>query len=564
MAQKIIIYQVIPRLFGNDNHTKIPNGTIKQNGCGKLSAFTPKALQEIKKMGITHIWFTGIIEHATQTDYSHIGITPDNPQIVKGKAGSPYAIKDYYDIHPDLADIPSQRMEEFERLIKRTHKEGLKAVIDFVPNHVARQYHSDAKPPHTADFGATDDNTQHFLPDNNFYYLPHQTLHLPFNPQENQTPYIETPAKATGNNCFSPSPGPNDWYETIKLNYGIDFHNGESKHFTPIPDTWMKMKQILLFWASKGVDAFRCDMAEMVPVEFWGWVIEQIKIKFPHIIFIAEIYNPQQYSSYIHHGRFDYLYDKVGLYDTLRNIITEQQPTSDITFHWQQLGELQPHMLNFLENHDEQRIASSFFAGNPQKAIPAMLIATTLNTNPVMIYFAQELAEQGMEAEGFSGKDGRTSIFDYWQLSSIENWRNNGTYNENKLSPQQRKIRQTYIHLLNLCHTEKAIREGKFFDLMYANYDNPNFDSTKQFAYLRSKDSDILLIASNFDSRPVDIHIHIPDEALAYCRLQPSHITGTHELLSDKKNTHTPFIDNHTITLHIDPHAGVIIKLLTK
>lgn len=74
--------------------------------------------------------------------------------------------------------------------------------------------------------------------------------------------YKEYPAKATGNNRFDAYPNINDWYETVKLNYGIDYQNGNTPHFNPIPDTWTKMLDILLFWAGKNIDGFRCDMAE--------------------------------------------------------------------------------------------------------------------------------------------------------------------------------------------------------------------------------------------------------------------------------------------------------------
>ena len=153
---KFIIYQVLPRLFGNYNTTNKPNGSLEENGCGKFNSFTTKALKEIKSLGVTHVWYTGIIEHATQTDYTAFGIRKDHPAIVKGRAGSAYAIKDYYDVDPDLSENVQDRMGEFERLVERTHGAGLKVIIDFVPNHVARQYGSDAKPEGVIDLGETD------------------------------------------------------------------------------------------------------------------------------------------------------------------------------------------------------------------------------------------------------------------------------------------------------------------------------------------------------------------------------------------------------------------------
>ena len=329
---KPIIYQIFTRLYGNNKHTtNLPNGSIEQNGCAKINDITSAQLKRIASYGFTHVWFTGLIEHATQTDYSQYGIATDHPAVVKGRAGSPYAIKDYYDIDPDLAtDVPN-RMSEFESLLKRTHLAGLKMVIDFVPNHVARQYHSDASPKGVHDLGQDDDTSQSFSPQNNFYYIEGQTLHTDFDTERRALhPYREYPAKATGNDCFNAWPSRNDWYETIKLNYGIDYMNGRQNHFNPTPSTWLKMKDILLFWASKGVDAFRCDMAEMVPAEFWRFAIQKVHDKYPHVLFIAEVYNPGEYRHYIASG-FNYLYDKVGLYDTLRAIICDGMHTPTCT-----------------------------------------------------------------------------------------------------------------------------------------------------------------------------------------------------------------------------------------
>ena len=505
---KFVIYQVLPRLFGNYNTKLKPNGTIEENGCGKFNSFTVKALNEIKQLGVTHIWYTGIIEHSTKTDYSAYGIQNDNTSIVKGIAGSPYAIKDYFDVDPDLAEDILNRMTEFENLIKRTHKAKLKAIIDFVPNHVARQYKSDAKPIGITDLGENDHPEWFFSPLNNFYYIPGQA----FNPRFEIRNYVESPAKVTGNDHFSPSPSTNDWYETIKLNYGVNYVEGMQKQFYPIPDTWLKMKDILLFWASKKVDGFRCDMAEMVPVEFWGWVIPQIKEKFPEVIFIAEIYNPDQYRNYLNNGKFDYLYDKVGMYDMLRNITSKNFPVRNLTLTWQSVSDIQDNMLNFLENHDEQRIGSGFFAGSGINAQPAMIIASTLTKGPVMIYSGQELGEPGMDFEGFSGVDGRTTIFDYWGIKSLQEWANGGKF-DGKLNEEQRELREFYYKLLNITLNEKAIKEGLMFDLVYANLDNPKFNTHEQFAYFRKYEEELLLIVTNFHDKHLETNVFFPQAA---------------------------------------------------
>ncbi|WP_236263922.1 alpha-amylase family glycosyl hydrolase [Dysgonomonas sp. Marseille-P4677] len=559
MKEKIFIYQVLPRLFGNKKKLNKENGSLEENGTGKFSAFDNKALKEIKKMGFTHIWYTGILEHASKTDYSAYNIKKDNPDIVKGNAGSPYAIRDYYDVSPDLADVVENRMAEFENMVERTHKNGMKVIIDFVPNHVARQYHSDVKPDKVTDFGENDNTSVAFDPDNNFYYIPNQKLELQFPTQTGDNAYSEFPAKATGNDCFSNKPGVNDWYETVKLNYGVNYNMRKICCFTPVPDTWLKMRDILLYWTDKGVDGFRCDMAEMVPVEFWNWVIPKVKSKNKSILFIAEVYDPTQYKNYVHWGLFDYLYDKVDLYDTLRDITCGKKPTSDITFCWQRIGELQPKMLNFLENHDEQRIASDFFAGNPFKAIPAMVTATTMNTNPVMIYFGQELGERGMDKEGFSGLDGRTTIFDYWSVDSVQKWRNNGTFSSTDLDKDQIKLRKFYIQLIQIAKEEECINSGDFFDLMYANYENPGFDSTKQYAFLRSGKKEFILVIANFSEQATDVSINIPDEAFNYINISPYKIKNAEELFSKKKFTLNPQWEK-SICIGMQPYSAKIIK----
>ena len=509
--EKMVIYQVFPRWFGNLNTSLIKNGTKAENGVGKFSDFTPLALAKIKELGITHVWYTGVIEHATKTDYTTYQIRRDHAGVVKGNAGSPYAIKDYYDIDPDLADNVYERMEEFEALVKRTHEAGLKVIIDFVPNHVAREYHSDAKESYIDDLGQKDDITKAFDPNNNFYYIPGSTLSLPFGSQQEDFDYGEFPAKVTGNDCFGAYPSQNDWYETVKLNYGVDYLNGRSKHFDPIPNTWTKMLDILNFWAGKGVDGFRCDMAEMVPVEFWGWVIPKVK-QMHNVCFIAEVYNPFEYRNYIWNGHFDYLYDKVGLYDTVRAVMCNQTSASHISGCWQSLDGIQQNMLNFLENHDEQRVASQFFAGDARPGVPGMIVSALMNTNPVMIYSGQELGEPGMDEEGFSGCDGRTTIFDYWSLESLRNWNNNGTFDGSKLTAEQLQLRENYRKILNIAKSEPVVVNGEFYDLMYANQNNPYLNSHRQFAFMRKYRNEILLAVVNFDKAEQTVRVRVPEE----------------------------------------------------
>ncbi len=536
MEQKFVIYQVFTRLFGNNNTRLTPNGDKTTNGCGRMADFTTKALEEIKALGATHIWYTGIIEHATQTDYRRYGIRPDHPAVVKGKAGSPYAIKDYYDVDPDLATSVPDRMKEFENLVKRTHKVGLKVIMDFVPNHVARQYNSDAKPEGVEDLGANDNTAHAFNPQNNFYYIPQCKLEGNIDLKKDaDEPYIELPAKATGNDKFDAWPNMNDWYETVKLNYGVDYQGGGHWHFDPIPNTWMKMRDILLYWATKGIDGYRCDMAEMVPCAFWGWVIPQVKEQFPHLIFIAEVYNPNEYRNYIWNGKFDYLYDKVGLYDTLKAVTCYGQSAASITRCWQSLDGIQTNMLNFLENHDEQRIASEFFAGNAVKARPAMIVSACMNANPVMVYFGQEFGERGMDEEGFSGRDGRTTIFDYWTVDTIRRWRNGGKFDGKLLTDEEKELHAFYTRVLNLCTTEKAFADGTFYDLMYANYDNSRFNAHRQYTFLRKMKKELILVVVNFDETPAEVAINIPAHAFDFLEIPNKESVKATDLLTGEK-----------------------------
>ena len=543
-----VIYQIFTRLYGNKTKNNKPNGTLQENGSAKMNDITATKLQRISRMGFTHVWFTGLIEHATQTDHTAFGISKDHPAVVKGKAGSPYAIKDYYDIDPDLAVSVPDRMKEFKALLNRTHKAGLKMVIDFVPNHVARHYHSDAAPKGVEDLGEKDDTTKGFDPQNNFYYLPGQQLRTDFARSAAQAePYVELPAKATGNDCFNASPSRNDWYETVKLNYGIDYQGGRATHFSPTPSTWKKMTDILLFWTEKGVDAFRCDMAEMVPTAFWSHAVAAVKKEHPDVLFIGEVYNPAQYRDYLAAG-FDYLYDKVGLYDTLRAIVCGNASASCITSCWQATDDIKEHMLHFLENHDEQRIASAYFAGNAEKAKPALAAGALMSPGAYMVYAGQEIGEAGMDAEGFSGNDGRTTIFDYWNPASLQKL--TAPAFEKKLTPEEAALYDYYQKILTLCNSRKAFAQGGFFDLQYANYGRDyGYNCDRQYSFLRHFGREVYLVAVNFAPASVQVGIKIPSHAFDVLKLRE----GTKSAVS--------VMTEETVTVELRPDAPLYVQL---
>ena len=581
--QKINIYQVFTRLFGNTNKNNIPWGTIKQNGVGKFSAFSDKALEEIRNLGITHLWYTGVPHHALIGDYTSIGVDNDHPNVVKGRAGSPYAVKDYYSVNPDLADDPTKRNQEFRQLITRTHKAGMKVIIDIVPNHVARVYKGLNNPEGVIDFGANDDTSVDYHRDNNFYYIPNQPFRLPEELQHQRPlggelhsslkqPFVEYPAKWTGNGSRLAQPNHGDWYETVKVNYGVrpdgskDFdtlpeeyrHKSTKEHLLfwqdkSVPNSWLKFRDIALYWLEQGVDGFRYDMAEMVPVEFWSFMNSSIKQANPNAFLLAEVYQPELYRDYIQLGKMDYLYDKVDLYDSLKAIIRGSGSTSEIGRIQHQLRDIEHHMLHFLDNHDEQRLASQAFAGSGERGKPAMLVSTCLSSAPTMIYFGQEVGEAGAECGGF-GQPTRTSIFDYVGVPSHQQWMNNGRFDGGQLSPNQKALRAFYVKLLNLALNNSALC-GEYHDLYAANHHNFAEMKDKLYAFARSDHQQAIIVACNFCGKnSKEVQLTIPDSVISKWQLAQ----GIYPLL-DKLNqrSYSLSITEHgaTISLFLAPLA---------
>lgn len=539
---KVIIYQMLPRLWGNIGGENIKNGTLKDNGCGKFSSIDTISLEYLRSLGVSHVWYTGIIRHATAEDSD--GCTPSSADWVKGRAGSPYSITDYYDVNPYLADEPENRMEEFNKLVERTHAAGLKVIIDFVPNHVARDYGRFAAahpaPTGMAALGESDDKSVHWKDSNDFFYYPGIPLALPI---QNQT-YMEMPAMASGNS-YTSSPGVNDWYDTIKLNY-CDSHT----------ETWEKMYDIVNFWAGQGVDGFRCDMVELVPQAFFKWLISRIKKDRPDLLFVAEVYQKTLYSKYIREIGFDLLYDKSGIYDTLRAIVEKNakdsgvpvedwQSAKRITWNWQSLGDLQPYMLNFLENHDEQRFASDFFGCDARNSYAALYTALYMNNAPFMLYAGEEVGERGMDNEGFSGRDGRTSIFDWWAPSSLTRLYKYIHGEKKALTPEEETMLDTYRKALKFAAEDNAVSKGTFYDLCYCNYASDGFNPDRHFAFLRDFEDETLLIVCNFSKNDADMKISIPEHAFNWMKMPES----------EEFNHTTP------VSVHVPATNGVIIKL---
>lgn len=529
--KKHSIYQVFTRLFGNQNTQNTPWGTIEQNGVGKFSDFTNKALTEIRELGITHIWYTGVPHHAVINDYKHIGISDDHPSVVKGRAGSPYAVKDYYSVNPDLADNPAQRLQEFEALIKRSHDNGLKVIIDIVPNHIARNYQGLTNPEGVRDFCDQDDTTVEYHRNNNFYYIPGSTFELPeiepaFIPLGGEqhpnlaSPFLESPAKWTGNGSRLSKPNFDDWYETVKINYGVrpdgskDFPELPNDyamrdhlahyHFwqhVDVPDSWIKFRDIALYWVEKGVDGFRYDMAEMVPVEFWSYLNSSIKVKNQDAFLMAEVYQPDLYRDYIRLGKMDYLYDKVDLYDGLKAVMQGKASTAIIPEIQHQMMDIEHHMMHFLDNHDEQRVASPEFVGNPHIAKPAMLVSALLSSSPTMIYFGQEVGEPGAENAGF-GQPSRTSIFDYIGVPQHQKWMNGGKFDGGQLNDDEKQLRLFYKQVMTFSLNHSSMT-GAYQDLHQSNQ-----LSDSVYAFLRFDNQELVIAAANFSQSKTD-HIQL-------------------------------------------------------
>lgn len=590
MKKKEVVYQVFTRLFGNTNTTNTPWGNIEENGVGKFADFSEKALTEIKALGVTHIWYTGVPHHAVINDYTEYGISNDDPDVVKGRAGSPYAVKDYYNVDPDLAIDPSKRLEEFKALVDRTHNAGMKVIIDIVPNHVARNYEGKTNPDGVEDFGSSDDTSKEYAVNNNFYYIPGEAFkvpdwqegYLPLGGEENNladSKFEENPAKWTGNGSRLAQPHYNDWYETVKINYGVrpdgtkDFdelpesfrEKDYKEHYEfwkdkTLPDSWGKFKDIAQYWLDFGVDGFRFDMAEMVPVEFWSYLNSNIKMKNPDAFLLAEVYNPALYRDYIHKGKMDYLYDKVELYDSIKHIMKGYGWTDHILVVQKGMADIEHHMLHFLENHDEQRIASPDFAGNAQLGKPAMVVSATISTSPTMIYFGQEVGEPGAEDAGF-GDPTRTSIFDYVGVPHHQRWVNNKKFDGGQLTEEERELRDFYKRLLNFTISSEALM-GEYQEIHFYNKDHTEDYDHRVLSFVRWTSNEKLIVLSNFDAlKNYSLNLKVPEDVITKWELTDGDYPLSEVLYGEVSPKLSVINGQGQIQLDLAPLQSYIFKL---
>ncbi len=587
--KKEVVYQVFTRLFGNKNTTNKPWGTIEENGVGKFNDFTDKALKEIKDLGVTYIWYTGVPHHALVRDYTQYGISNDDPEVVKGRAGSPYAVKDYYNVNPDLAVDPAKRLEEFEALLARTHKNGLKVLIDIVPNHIARKYEGKSNPKGVRDFGADDNKNVEYDRNNNFYYIPGQPFQVPtsdsYQPLNGEkSPLIdgkfeENPAKWTGNGSKLAKPDINDWYETVKINYGVrpdgtkDFpelpagfdQKDYKEHFAfwkdkDVPSSWKKFRDIALYWTAKGIDGFRYDMAEMVPYEFWSYMNSSIKMKNPKAFLLAEVYNPKEARNYIRLGKMDYLYDKVMLYDKLKEVIQGKSLPDPISDIQRENADIEHHLFHFLDNHDEQRLASPEFAGTPEKGKPLMVVSTTISTSPTMVYFGQEVGEAGNENGGF-GTHSRTSIFDYVGVPNHQRWMNGGKFDGGQLSQSEKDLRDFYKRLLNFSINSSALM-GKYQEIQTVNRQGTAGYDSGIYSFVRWSATQKLIVVTNFsDLTTSTFELKVPANVIASWKLKD----GTYPIKDQlylKKATQLEVVHGEgTVKITIEPSESFLFQL---
>ncbi len=543
-----VIYQLVVRYFSNISTTNAKDGDVATNGVGKFDDINEAAIESLKNMGITHIWLTGVLRQATSTAYPGYNIPADDPDILKGKAGSFYAVKDYYDVCPDYAKDPAKRLDEFKALINRIHAAGLRAIIDIVPNHVARTYHSDVRP--EEDFGKNDDSTKFFAANNNFYYLVDplgQSVCLPSTSEcatkcgsPDAWVWEGRPAgcdctveseksggspgvpRATGDNGTSANVSSNSWYETVKLNYGFNFVTGE-KVFDPTPDTWTKMDKIIAYWQQMGVDGFRCDFAHYVPTEFWRWAIAKAKERNKNVYFFAEAY--ENLSGLLEAG-FNAVYDD-SIYDATKKIFccggwandVDAAMGSDFTFK---------RLLRYGENHDERRIASPITGTDPnnsglgsaQAGMPFSTLMYLSGGGPVMLFNGQEVGEPGAGAEGFGGDDGRTTIFDYWSMPAMTGWVNGFAYDGGAMLAWQASLRGFYRDLLNLAN-EEPFRSGQFYGLNFLNKNSAGFGGGHYvYAFLRynagKKNPSLILVNFSADTDINELVVKLNTEALSF------------------------------------------------
>ena len=555
---RTVIYQLFVRHFSNFRRGGIPNGTRAQNGCGTFAGVNDAALEQLAQMGITHLWLTGVLRHATQT--AHPGFPAHPACVVKGIAGSPYAVVDYFDVDPDLAEKPQQRMEEFRALLERVRRFGMVPVLDFVPNHVSRCYaspgHSELEP------GMWDRKDVFFARDNAFYYLDPP----PDGDRRVVLPQGEFEAergcgRVTGNNAATWRPSVFDWYETVKLNYGCDYRHGAAEaeslpgvlsDIDAVPRTWRILDHVLAWWQELGAGGFRCDMAHMIPLPFWRWEIARARLRDEAVFFMAEAYDdpmklmPGNPLQDLLNAGFNGVYDAPA-YRALRDLYEGGAWANDLDAFHRPENPLFTGGVRFVENHDEPRLASPLFWGGCGASVArAVMVAQyTTSCGPALFYNGQETLERAEGPGGFGGDNGRTSIFDYTSLPRLQRWTCDGKYDGSELNAGEKEYRAYCADLLRLLQ-HPALAAGTFYGLNWSNHATPNYGSDgaettsghRLYAFLRhnAQARRTLLIVCNFSPvQAADTTVHIPRNACEWARK-----TAPNFLFTDLLNPASP------------------------
>jgi glycosidase len=228
------------------------------------------------------------------------------------------------------------------------------------------------------------------------------------------------------------------------------------------------------------------------------------------------------------------------------------------------MADIEHHMLHFLENHDEQRIASPEFAGDANKAKPAMVVSATLGTSPTMIYFGQEVGEPAAENAGF-GHPGRTSIFDYIGVPAHQRWMNNGKFDGGRSTPEESELRGFYKRLLNFVKDSNALM-GNYREIHYFNKEHTENYDHRVFTFCRWSDSEKLIVISNFDvNNTYDLKVKIPGEIIEKWKLKKGKYTLKDQLYGREilLDCHG-FIDGQGLgefQVHLDPLESFIFKV---
>ena len=544
-----VIYQLFVRHFSNFSQGQKPWGSKEENGCGTFEGITDTALAAIAQMGVTHLWLTGVLRHATQTPYAGL---PAHPAcVVKGIAGSPYAVVDYFDVDPDLAVVPEARLDEFRALLTRCRRHGMIPMLDFVPNHVSRCYESTIAPQHQ--FGARDRRDVFFDRHNSYYYLAQGAgdgrMLLP----DGEFAAERGCGRVTGNNAALWAPSAYDWYETVKLNYGCDYRHGAAEAealpgmMAPdvaVPHTWLLMDEVLAWWQDMGVGGFRCDMAHMVPPAFWRWAIARARLRDGGVFFMAEAYNDHMkltagdvHTTLLEAG-FGGVYDAEA-YQALRALFESNAWANDLDACHRPDGPRFTGGVRYVENHDEPRMASPLFWGGVGEYVAraAMVAQYASTAAPVLFYNGQETAERAEGPGGFGGNNGRSSIFDYTHLPRLQRWTHGGRYDGALLSDDERSLRDFCGRLLRLLQ-HPALAKGEFYGLNWANMQTPDFgrepgESTsghRAYAFLRHDAAAraTLLVVCNFSpTQAASLHVHIPSHAREWARKRAAQFSFT-------------------------------------